>query len=133
MNNMVAQKFSKKVANILTVSALLTMTACGKVVYDAAGVEDGAEKPLAAVVADKDSGVHSVYVADDAGNVGLSNEAQAALGMAQTAANSSGNAALIALASIASALAGAGATIVAATRKKKQGEADKPADNGEAK
>ena len=119
---------SNKVANVLLFASLLTLTACGKVVYDSAAVDAGEEKPLASVVSDKDEGEISVYIANDDGSVGLSNEAQKALTTAQAAANTSGNPALIALASLASALAGVGATVVALTRKKKQpGEAtDKP-------
>lgn len=102
-------------------SAALLVSACGQVVYDANEATGEAGKPLAAVVADENSGVASIYSADaEAGEVGLSDEAKTALTMAQNAANSSGNPALIALASVVSAIAGAGAVLVAGSRQKKQ-------------
>lgn len=98
---------------------------CERIVFDAASAQ---EKPLASVVATENSGVASVYVEDaETGEVSVSPAAKGALDAAQTAANASGNGALIALSSLLAALVGAGASFVASRRK----TAKKTAEQGE--
>lgn len=111
----------------------LPLCGCGEIVYDASeSADNNGEKPVAAVVADKGSGVASVYSADpETGAVELSDGAKTALSAAQNAANASGNMALIALVSALSSLGVAGASIVAANRKKKQTGADKAGESAE--
>lgn len=95
--------------------ALSAFTGCEKLAFDA---QSAPEKPLAAVVAPEGSGVASVYVEDsDTGEVSVSPAAQGAIDAAKTAANASGNGALIALSSVFAALVGAGASLVASRKK----------------
>lgn len=95
--------------------ALAAFTGCEKLAFDA---QSSPEKPLAAVVAQEGSGVASVYVEDaETGEVSVSHAAQGAIDAAKTAANASGNGALIALSSVFAALVGAGASLVASRKK----------------
>ena len=100
---------------------------CEKLAFDA---QSAPEKPIAAVVAPEGSGVASVYVEDDeTGEVSVSPAAKGALDAAQTAANASGNGALIALSSVLAALVGAGASLVASRKKTAKKTAEQEDEN----